>query len=437
VKKLLISLVILAAVVFGGLKFNANKVEEKYNEALSLIKTNGIDVKNSVFESGLLKSHANYEVIFSKKHINELMSLGEEYGAPEDIAIKIDMNISHGFAGLLGKFDVVGDAEFLSEPYKNFMIEVFNSAKPIKFHSSGISGGDKKIVFELAEVQKELDGNKVNLAKSFLIFDINGEKKIAGVSFANDFVDFAGKEGVAMRIKNIGYDVKYETPIEPKMISKALVNSNYKFELGGIDISSGTETLQIGKITSDSKLTVLSDTLTQDDTSTIEKIKYAKYEFKDFLIKSKFSNLDKGAIEDIMNAKGEPEAQLVAITQALDKFIKRAPKLTFENFNFKNAAGKSYVSNFELSIDSDGIDGQNLLDNIPAVINFSGKIELDTTPGEFIFGGGEEKEGINAMLVNGGLFKKNGGKYVTIFKYNKRTQDLIFNENLSLKSLFQ
>ena len=33
-KKLLISLVILAAVVFGGLKFNANKVEEKYNEAL-------------------------------------------------------------------------------------------------------------------------------------------------------------------------------------------------------------------------------------------------------------------------------------------------------------------------------------------------------------------------------------------------------------------
>ena len=49
-KKLLISLVILAAVVFGGLKFNANKVEEKYNEALSLIKTNGIDIKNSVFE---------------------------------------------------------------------------------------------------------------------------------------------------------------------------------------------------------------------------------------------------------------------------------------------------------------------------------------------------------------------------------------------------
>ena len=223
-KKLLISLVILAAVVFGGLKFNANKVEEKYNEALILIKTNGIDVKNSVFESGLLKSHANYEVIFSKKRINELMALGEEYGAPEDIAIKIDMNISHGFAGLLGKFDVVGDAEFLSEPYKNFMIEAFDSVKPIKFHSSGTSGGDKKIVFELAGVQKELDGNKVNLAKSFLIFDINGEKKIAGVSFTNDFVDFAGKEGVAMRIKNIGYDVKYETPIEPKMISKALVN---------------------------------------------------------------------------------------------------------------------------------------------------------------------------------------------------------------------
>ena len=434
-KKLLISLVILAAVVFGGLKFNANKVEEKYNEALILIKTNGIDVKNSVFESGLLKSHANYEVIFSKKRINELMALGEEYGAPEDIAIKIDMNISHGFAGLLGKFDVVGDAEFLSEPYKKFMIEAFDSVKPI--NSSGTSGGDKKIVFELAGVQKELDGNKVNLAKSFLIFDINGEKKIAGVSFTNDFVDFAGKEGVAMRIKNIGYDVKYETPIEPKMISKALVNSNYKFELGGIDVSSGTETLQIGKITSDSKLTVLSDTLTQDDTSTIEKIKYAKYEFKDFLIKTKFANLDKGAFEDIINAKGEPEAQLAAIMQALDKFIKRAPKLTFENFNFKNAAGKSYVSNFEFSIDADGIDSQNLLDNIPAAINFSGKIELDTTPGEFIFGGGEEKEGINAMLVNGGLFKENGGKYVTIFKYNKRTQDLIFNENLSLKSLFQ
>ncbi len=436
-KKLLIVLVIIAGVVFGGLKFNANKVEEKYNEALNLIKANGMEVKNSVFEGGLLKSHANYDVVLSKNYINELVSLGEDYGAPEDLAIKIDMNISHGFDSLLGKFELAGDAEFLNDPYKNFIKEIFDTTRPIKFHADGASGGDKKFVFELVGVQKEQDGNKLNLAKSFLNFDINGEKKIAGVSFVNDFIDFASKQGVAIKIKNIDYDVKYETPIEPKMISKALVNSTYKFELGGIDVISGAEALQIGKIASDSKLTVLSDTLTQDDTSTIEKIKYAKYEFKDFLIKTKFANLDKAAFEDIMNAKGEPEAQLAAIMQALDKFIKRAPKLTFENFNFKNAAGKSYVSNFEISIDPDGIDIQNLLENIPTAINFSGKIELDTTPGGFVFGSGEKKEGIDAMLVNGGLFKENGGKYVTIFKYNKRTQDLIFNENLSLKSLFQ
>ena len=436
-KKLLIVLVIIAGVVFGGLKFNANKVEEKYNEALNLIKASGMEVKNSVFEGGLLKSHANYDVVLSKGYINEIISLGEEYGAPEDLAIKIDMNISHGFDSLLGKFEVAGDAEFLNDPYKNFIKEIFDTTRPIKFHADGASGGDKKFVFELVGVQKEQDGNKLNLAKSFLNFDLNGEKKITGATFVNDFIDFASKQGVAIKIKNIDYDVKYETPIEPKMISKALVNSTYKFELGGIDVISGAEALQIGKITSNSKLTVLSDTLTQDDTSTIEKIKYGKYEFKDFLIKTKFANLDKGAFEDIINAKGEPEAQLAAIMQALDKFIKRAPKLTFDNLNFKNAAGKSYVSNFEISIDPDGIDTQNLLENIPTAINFSGKIELDTTPGGFIFGNGEEKEGIDAMLVNGGLFKENGGKYVTIFKYNKRTQDLIFNENLSLKSLFQ
>lgn len=436
-KKLLIVLVIIAGVVFGGLKFNANKVEEKYNEALNLIKANGMEVKNSVFEGGLLKSHANYDVVLSKNYINELVSLGEEYGAPEDLAIKIDINISHGFDSLLGKFELAGDAEFLNDPYKNFIKEIFDTTKPIKFHADGASGGDKKFVFELVGVQKEQDGNKLNLAKSFLNFDINGEKKITGATFVNDFIDFASKQGVAIKIKNIDYDVKYKTPIEPKMISKALVNSTYKFELGGIDVISGAEALQIGKITSNSKLTVLSDTLTQDDTSTIEKIKYGKYEFKDFLIKTKFANLDKGAFEDIINAKGEPEAQLAAIMQALDKFIKRAPKLTFDNLNFKNAAGKSYVSNFEISIDPDGIDTQNLLENIPTAINFSGKIELDTTPGEFMFGNGEEREGINAMLLNSGLFKENGGKYVTIFKYNKRTQDLIFNENLSLKSLLQ
>ena len=436
-KKLLIVLVIIAGVVFGGLKFNANKVEEKYNEALNLIKANGMEVKNSVFEGGLLKSHANYDVVLSKNYINELVSLGEEYGAPEDLAIKIDINISHGFDSLLGKFELAGDAEFLNDPYKNFIKEIFDTTKPIKFHADGASGGDKKFVFELVGVQKEQDGNKLNLAKSFLNFDINGEKKITGATFVNDFIDFASKQGVAIKIKNIDYDVKYKTPIEPKMISKALVNSTYKFELGGIDVISGAEALQIGKITSNSKLTVLSDTLTQDDTSTIEKIKYGKYEFKDFLIKTKFANLDKGAFEDIINAKGEPEAQLAAIMQALDKFIKRAPKLTFDNLNFKNAAGKSYVSNFEISIDPDGIDTQNLLENIPTAINFSGKIELDTTPGEFMFGNGEEREGINAMLLNSGLFKENGGKYVTIFKYNKRTQDLIFNENLSLKSLFK
>ncbi|WP_423902905.1 DUF945 family protein, partial [Campylobacter showae] len=388
-KKLLIALVIIAAVVFGGLKFNANKVEEKYNEALNLIKANGMEVKNSVFESGLLKSHANYDVVLSKGYINEIISLGEDYKPSEYLTIKIDMNISHGFDSLLGKFELAGDAEFLNDPYKNFIKEIFDTTRPIKFHADGASGGDKKFVFELVGVQKEQDGNKLNLAKSFLNFDINGEKKITGVSLANDFIDFTSKEGIAIKIKNIDYDVKYEMPIEPKMISKALVNSNYKFELGGIDVISGAELLQIGKITSDSKLTVLSDTLTQDDTSTIEKIKYGEYEFKDFLIKTKFSNLDKGAFEDIINAKGEPEAQLTAIMQALDKLIKRAPKLTFENLNFKNAAGKSYISNFEISIDSDGLDTQNLLENIPTAINFSGKVELDTTPGAFIFGSGE------------------------------------------------
>jgi len=281
-KKLLIVLVIIAAVVFGGLKFNANKVEEKYNESLNLIKANGMEVKNSVFEGGLLKSHANYDVVLSKGYINEIISLGEEYGAPEDLTIKIDMNISHGFDSLLGKFEVAGDAEFLNDPYKNFIKEIFDTTRPIKFHADGASGGDKKFVFELVGVQKEQDGNKLNLAKSFLNFDINGEKKITGATFVNDFIDFASKQGVAIKIKNIDYDVKYETPIEPKMLSKALVNSTYKFELGGIDVISGAEALQIGKITSDSKLTVLSDTLTQDDTSTIEKIKYGKYEFKDF-----------------------------------------------------------------------------------------------------------------------------------------------------------
>ena len=435
-KKLLISLVILAAVVFGGLKFNANKVEEKYNEALSLFKANGMDVKNSVFDGGLLKSHANYDVTLSKSYMNELVSLGEEYGMPEDITMKIDMDISHGFASLLGKFDITGDIEYLNDPYKNLVKEIFDTSKPIKLHASGALSGDKNFVFELAGVQKEKDGNKINLAKSFLKFTINGDKKITGASFSNDLIDFTGKESIAIKVKNIDYDMKYETPIEPKMISKAFVNSIYKFELGGIDVSLGAEALQIGKITSDSKLTVLSDTLTQDDTSTIEKIKYANFEFKDFLIKSKVANLDKSAFEDIINARGTPEEQLMVAMQALDKFIKKAPKLTFENLNFKNAAGKSYVSNFEISIDPDGLDSQNLFQNISTAINFSGKIELDTTPGEFIFGNGQEKEGIDAMLVNGGLFIKNGGKYVTIFKYNKRTQDLIFNENLSLKSLF-
>ena len=275
-KKVLIVLVIIAAVVFGGLKFNANKVEEKYNEALNLIKASGMEVKNSVFEGGLLKSHANYDVVLSKGYINEIISLGEEYGAPEDLAIKIDMNISHGFDSLLGKFEVAGDAEFLNDPYKNFIKEIFDTTRPIKFHADGASGGDKKFVFELVGVQKEQDGNKLNLAKSFLNFDLNGEKKITGATFVNDFIDFASKQGVAIKIKNIDYDVKYETPIEPKMISKALVNSTYKFELGGIDVISGAEALQIGKIASNSKLTVLSDTLTQDDTSTIEKIKYGK-----------------------------------------------------------------------------------------------------------------------------------------------------------------
>ena len=130
-KKLLIALVIIAAVVFGGLKFNANKVEEKYNEALNLIKANGMEVKNSVFESGLLKSHANYDVVLSKGYINEIISLGEDYKPSEDLTIKNDMNISHGFDSLLGKFELAGDAEFLNDPYKNFIKEIFDTTRPI------------------------------------------------------------------------------------------------------------------------------------------------------------------------------------------------------------------------------------------------------------------------------------------------------------------
>ena len=406
-KKVLIVLVIIAAVVFGGLKFNANKVEEKYNEALNLIKASGMEVKNSVFEGGLLKSHANYDVVLSKGYINEIISLGEEYGAPEDLAIKIDMNISHGFDSLLGKFEVAGDAEFLNDPYKNFIKEIFDTTRPIKFHADGASGGDKKFVFELVGVQKEQDGNKLNLAKSFLNFDLNGEKKITGATFVNDFIDFASKQGVAIKIKNIDYDVKYETPIEPKMISKALVNSTYKFELGGIDVISGAEALQIGKIASNSKLIVLSDTLTQDDTSTIEKIKYGKYEFKDFLIKTKFANLDKGAFEDIINAKGEPEAQLATIMQALDKFIKRAPKLTFDNLNFKNA------SDSDISVLSlDFLDDSVIIDIRPRI----------------------DKSGEEKLLGSGDMLVKINGNITHIFSPLLNPDDIKQNfKNLKIK----
>ena len=125
----------------------------------------------------------------------------------------------------------------------------------------------------------------------------------------------------------------------------------------------------------------------------------------------------------------------------INQILQRGPKITFEEFSFKNSDSKKFVSNFEISINPTHVPEneptKNSIFSLMNSLNFKGEISIDTTPGSFMFKNLDiEKDIADQILLGKGIFIEDGGKFRSKFSYNKRTQDIVFNNKISLQSIF-
>ncbi|WP_172197945.1 DUF945 family protein [Campylobacter sp. RM16188] len=436
-KKILIFVAVLAALIFGGLKFYSMKVEEKFYSVLNSIKSvEAVAVENEKFNAGFFASNGNFDVVIKKDSINNLFALNKEDGLKEDLKLKITSSISHGVSNLINGIETIGDVELASENLKDVSNKIFDTAKPLKFKVIEKIGGDKNARFELVKINKEVDGVKFNMADTFMDFKLDDAYKILQSKISNDFIK-VNDDSMNITFEGIHYDVIYEKPLDMSSLANyTFANDVAKTNIKKIGLNFMQNSLDISDISSDTKLITDSQTIAQVDSTKIAKIKYDDIELVDFVIDTRVENIDKKSIEGILNSKAkDDELYFQELQNMFQTILQRGPRLVFEKLNFKNSDNKTYESNLEISLDPSSGQDFSMMYSIMRILNLNGYIKIDTTPGEFLFKNlQDQKAMIDQSLLDSGVFVQNGNSYESKFNYNKRTQDIIFNNKISLKT---
>lgn len=437
-KKILISIVVIAALIFGGLKFYTSKIGSKFYSSLDAVRSvDGIRIENEKFNGELFASSGTFDLVIKKDKINNYLALTQEDGLDEDLVLKVSANISHGVSNLLNGIETVGDVEMGSESLKKISNEIFNTAKPIKFKVLEKTSGEKDARFELAKIDKEVDGVKLQVADTFMDIKFDGSYKILENQISNDLIKIVDPSFDA-KVEKLSYNSKYEKPLDiSSMVNYNLVNASAKTDIKKISFGVLDNAFEINELASDTRLVVQGETISQIDKSKIGSFKYAGGELKEILIDTKVENIDKKALEDIINSQTkDSEIYFKEIEAAAKKIMQKGPKIVFEKLNFKNSDNKNYMSNLEISLDPSNVEGEFFEPfYLMRILNFKGDISMDTTPGEFFFKNlKEQKDMADQALLDSGVFVKTGDNYESKFNYNKRTQDIIFNNKISLKT---
>ncbi|MDO5046667.1 DUF945 family protein [Campylobacter sp.] len=437
-KKIVVTVVVLIAIVLGGIKFYASKVESKFHDTIAGLESfEFVKVENKTYSGGLFKSDAKFDLMFKKDSINKYLGLSDEDGLKEDIKVKIVSNIAHGISNLTKGIEIIGDVEFDNKNLRDMSNELFATEKPIKFKIVDSMSGDKNARFELSKIDKKIDDAKLDLASTFLDLKLDGSYRILENKISSDFIG-ANSGELNVKIENLSYDAKYEKPIGiQNLIKYNFVNTSAKTNIKKMSLDAMQNSFHVDDVAIDTKLTVDNDTISQIDNIRVDKFAYKGNEIRGVLIDTKVENIDKKALEEILNSDTkDSEIYFTQMENVFKKVLKRGPKVVFERLNFKNSDNKNYLSNLEISLDGSSQESDFLsIGNIMRLLNLKGEISIDTTPGEFFFKNLEEQKSmIDQSLLDSGVFVKTGDNYESKFSYNKRTQDIIFNNKISLKT---
>jgi|GEM_PF-2562892 hypothetical protein len=439
-KRILIVGIIIIVGIFAGLKAVQWSIKNKYLQTIQILNSNDIYVKNEKISSGFFESNGSFEVIIKSDGLKAGMKAALGLDANEDIKdieLLVTNVIAHGIKNIFNGIEASGEVEVLNEPYKTNIKNIFNTNKPITFSVLGKNNGNKDVRILLKDIDLQKDDVKINVSDLALKLKLNGNRQVLNAGISNNVIKiFSGSTKII--VDNLNLDTSYKNPIEISNIMHNIVDTDNSFKLNDLHISIDGEDIDIKNWNDKTSCRVNDKFISCNLESSIGSINIDGTKFDSFKADVIVENIDKKAIKDLANNQPLNNDQS---NQILFGILKSGLKIKYNDVSFKNIDGKNLRLKLQLEFDKIGelpvdIFSISMLNTLSRNLNLQGNIKLDTSPAKFFIPNQPQITDIaDSIMIKNGIFIQNTNNYETNFYYNKRTQDIIFNDRISLQTV--
>lgn len=324
----------------------------------------------------------------------------------KDINFEVESKIYHDFIGVKSInfvkiknsediFDLTGGKIILSE---NLLNNNF-----VEFHFDDIE--NSKIKLKDAKIY-------INSKKDKLL-DLSVKMKEFMISLDSSFIN----------LQNFDYKVAYKKPLNFKKFTEELtkindVKSNLSIKNIIMHLNEEDEEFEflMNNFKAQSDVTTKDENLTFNDKYFAKNMTILDDNFSNIKLNTKISNVDKNALENIINYNEEK------LMQQFEKIIKNGIEINVNDLEFFNEKGKKFNLNLTLKIPKikNSQSLFKLMEILSKELEFHGEIKTNF-------------DDLDKKFER--IFVENGENKISNFKYEPKTATIMFNDEISLSEV--
>lgn len=324
----------------------------------------------------------------------------------KDINFEVESKIYHDFIGVKSInfvkiknsediFDLTGGKIILSE---NLLNNNF-----VEFHFDDIE--NSKIKLKDAKIY-------INSKKDKLL-DLSVKMKEFMISLDSSFIN----------LQNFDYKVAYKKPLNFKKFTEELtkindVKSNLSIKNIIMHLNEEDEEFEflMNNFKAQSDVTTKDENLTFNDKYFAKNMTILDDNFSNIKLNTKISNVDKNALENIINYNEEK------LMQQFEKIIKNGIEINVNDLEFFNEKGKKFNLNLTLKIPKikNSQSLFKLMEILSKELEFHGEIKTNF-------------DDLDKKFER--IFVENGENKISNFKYKPKTATIMFNDKISLSEV--
>jgi hypothetical protein len=359
--------------------------------------------------------------------LNITIELGKEFFGEEIEPVQVEIDAKNSYLILPNLSKSEGEIKITNEPYRSLLRGIFTNDTLARFWGSpSVSGA-----YDLGVTSAGLDfrDNEGSLRASPATLKINADaEKINSFEFSEDELEISGGNGfgaTSVRLGGVGFGASYADGIKFEDFTKIIADSKSSLNIATIDIRNGFASGKIEGLKSEGSLGVKDGKFDVKFETKLGAIDAMGVKIAGVNLNGNFAGLDKAAYEKFV-AKGDYmgfKSQDFDFAEIFD-----AASFDLDEFSILGEKGDKFTLNLKAWVDTG-------MGEIANRLNLKGSLK-STNSLSAVLGGLDLTSAYENALIAQGVLIKDGAGYKADFELNSAKDNLIFNGNIPLNSLF-